>query len=268
MKLPLTSVLQGWTKLGAVLLLTALAGSARASVQTTQPPLRPITIDLHDQAALRTGALYTLHMCVACHGIQGARYSELPLLLGLDKAEFLKTIGSNGRHYHDTITSNMSTALMMKFVDMPPPDLTEIAARRSPAWLYTYLTSFYVDPARPTGVNNVAFYNVAMPDVFAGMQGLQRPLMVDGLRFGSPAKIAMGVQPLTAGTMSRAQFDRTAKDIVTFLYAVAHPHQQERMRLGPWIIGLFVMLSVLTYLIYRLYWARVITDRRRWWRIR
>ena len=268
MKLPLTSVLQGWTKLGAVLLLTALAGSARASVQTTQPPLRPITIDLHDQAALRTGALYTLHMCVACHGIQGTRYSELPPLLGLDKAEFMKTIGSNGRHYHDTITSNMSTALMMKFVDMPPPDLTEIAARRSPAWLYTYLTSFYVDPARPTGVNNVAFYNVAMPDVFAGMQGLQRPLMVDGLRFGSPAKIAMGVQPLTVGTMSRAQFDRTAKDIVTFLYAVAHPHQQERMRLGPWIIGLFVMLSVLTYLIYRLYWARVITDRRRWWRIR
>ena len=268
MKLPLTSVLQGWTKLGAMLLLTALAGSARASVLTTQPPLRPITINLHNKTALRTGALYTLHMCVACHGIQGTRYSELPPLLGLDKTEFMKTIGSNGRHYHDTITSNMSTALMMKFVDMAPPDLTEIAARRSPAWLYTYLTSFYVDPARPTGVNNVAFYNVAMPDVFAGMQGLQRPLMVDGLRFGSPAKIAMGVQPLTAGTMSRAQFDQTAQDIVTFLYAVAHPHQQERMRLGPWIIGLFVLLSVLTYLIYRLYWARVITGKQRWWRIR
>ena len=268
MKLSLTSVLQRWTRLGAMLLLTALAGSAWASVQTTQPPLRPIPIDLHDQAALRTGALYTLHMCVACHGIQGARYSELPPLLGLDKAEFLKTIGSNGRHYHDTITSNMSAALMMKFVDMAPPDLTEIAHRRSPAWLYTYLTSFYVDPARPTGVNNVAFYNVAMPDVFADMQGLQKPVMVDGLRFGSPAKIAVGVQPLTAGAMSRAQFDQTAKDIVTFLYAVAHPHQQERMRLGPWIIGLFVMLSVLTYLIYRLYWARVITGKQRWWRIR
>ena len=267
MKMPLTSLRASrWLPLCA-LLLTAVAGAARASVQTTQPPLRPIRIDLHDRAALRTGALYTLHLCVACHGIQGARYSELPPLLGLGKATFLKTIGSNGRHYHDTITSNMSTSLMMDFTHMAPLDLTEIAARRSPAWLYTYLTSFYVDPSRPTGANNVAFYNVAMPDVFAGMQGLQQPVMVNGLRFGSPARIAVGVRPLTAGSMSHAQFDATARDIVTFLYAVAHPHQQERMRLGPWIIGLFVVLSVLTYLIYRLYWARVITGTQRWWRV-
>ena len=65
--------------------------------------------------------------------------------------------------------------------------------------------------------------------------------------------------------MTRAQFDETARDIVDFLYAVAHPHQQERARLGPWIIGLFVALSVLTWLIYKLYWRQVITSERRWW---
>ena len=251
----------------SALLLAWFGNAAMASVTTTQPPLRHIKINLHDKAALQNGALYALHMCTACHGIQGARYSELPPVLGLGKSQFLKYIGTDGRHYHDTITTNMSPELMTKFVNMPPPDLTDIALRRSPAWLYTYLTSFYVDPARPAGVNNVAFYNVAMPDVFAGMQGLQKSVMVEGLRFGSPAKIAVGVLPLTQGTMSKAQFDRTARDIVTFLYAVAHPHQAERARLGPWIIGLFLLLSILTYFIYKLYWRRVITSDERWWRI-
>lgn len=256
------------TRIAAIILLVGYSASSVASVVTTMPPLRPMTVNLNDKAALRTGALYTLHMCVACHSIQGARYSDLPPLLGLSKSEFEQVIATNGQRYHDTIESNMSNALMSKYVNMTPPDLTEIAHRRTPAWLYTYLTSFYVDPARPTGANNVVFYNVSMPDVFASMQGLQKAVMVHGLRFGTPADVAVGVQPLTAGTMSKAEFDQTARDIVTFLYAVAHPHQQERMRLGPWILGLFALLSVLTYLIYRAYWTRVITSKERWWRIR
>jgi ubiquinol-cytochrome c reductase cytochrome c1 subunit len=91
--------------------------------------------------------------------------------------------------------------------------------------------------------------------------------MIEGLRYGSPAKVAVGVEPLTQGSMTQAQFDRTARDIVEFLYAVAHPHQQERARLGPWIIGLFVVLSILTYLIYKLYWRRIDTSEERWWRV-
>ena len=248
-------------------LLAGFGGLARASVATTKPPLRPITVNLQDKSALQNGALYTLHMCVACHSLQGVRYSSLPKMLGMNRVEFEKVIGTNGKHYHDTITSTMPPAIINAFVKILPPDLTDIARRRSPAWLYTYLTSFYVDPSRPSGVNNTVRYNVAMPDVFAPMQGLQKPVMVEGLRFGSPAKVAIGVKPLTQGSMTQAQFDRTARDIVYFLYAVAHPHQQERARLGPWIIGLFVVLSVLTFLIYKLYWRRVITGEERWWRV-
>lgn len=246
--------------------LLAACGVAWGSVATTQAPLRPIKINLQDKAALRNGALYTLHMCVACHSLQGERYSSLPKILGMSRDQFTALIGTNGHHFHDTIVSSMPPAMMEAFVKIVPPDLTVIARRHSPQWLYTYLTSFYVDPSRPTGVNNTVKYNVAMPDVFASMQGLQSPVMVQGLRFGSPAKVAVGVKPLTQGSMTRAQFDRTARDIVAFLYAVGHPHQQERERLGVWIIGLFLALSVLTYLIYKLYWRRVITSEQRWWR--
>ena len=248
-------------------LVASFGGVARSSVATTQAPLRPITVNLQDKAALRNGALYTLHMCVACHSLQGVRNSSLRKILRMSRTRYEKVIGTNGSHYHDTITSTMPSGVIDAFVKILPPDLTVIARRRSPAWLYTYLTSFYVDPSRPSGVNNTVRYNVAMPDVFAPMQGLQKPVMVAGLRFGSPAQVAVGVQPLTQGSMSRAQFDRTARDIVDFLYAVGHPHEQERARLGPWILGLFLALSVLTYLIYRLYWRRVITSEERWWRV-
>ncbi len=251
----------------AASLFAWLGGVAWASVATTKPPLRSITVNLQDKAALRNGALYTLHTCVACHSLQGVRYSSLPKILGMSKAQFQKDIGTNGRHYHDTITSSMPPAVIHAFVKILPPDLTVIARRHSPAWLYTYLTSFYVDPSRPTGANNTVKFNVAMPDIFAPMQGLQKPVMTKGLRFGSPAMVAVGVKPLTQGSMSPAQFDKTARDIVDFLYAVAHPHQQERARLGPWIIGLFVLLTLLTYLIYKLYWRRVATGEERWWRV-
>ena len=257
---PVLLVLTAW-------LLALPGGTALASVATTKPPLKPIAVNLRDKAALRNGALYTLHMCVACHSLQGTRYSSLPRILGMSRGRFDQVIGTNGRHYHDLITSNMPPAVIHAFVKVLPPDLTDIARRHSPAWLYTYLTSFYVDPTRPNGVNNVVYYNVAMPDVFAPLQGLQKPVMAEGLRFGSPAKVAIGVEPLTKGSMTPAQFDRTARDIVDFLYAVAHPHAQERARLGPWIIGLFVALSILTYLIYKLYWKRVLTSEERWWRV-
>ncbi len=254
---------------GLVLIFSLIAGfstNALASIKTTQAPLRSIHVNLNDKAALRNGALYTLHMCTACHSIQGTRFSSLPPILGMTKDNFLKFINTSGKRYHDTITTNMPPTIMKHFVNIIPPDLTDIARRRSPSWLYTYLTSFYVDPSRPTGVNNTVFYNVAMPDVFASMQGLQSPVIIDGLRFGSPAKVAVGVKPLTKGTMSAAQFDTTAKDIVSFLYAVAHPHQQERAALGPWILALFGLLTIISFLIYKTFWRRVITSEDRWWR--
>jgi ubiquinol-cytochrome c reductase cytochrome c1 subunit len=57
-----------------------------------------------------------------------------------------------------------------------PPDLTIVARARGEAgnagagadWLYTYLRSFYRDPNRPTGWNNVVFENVGMPQSCCG----------------------------------------------------------------------------------------------------
>ena len=48
-----------------------------------------------------------------------------------------------------------------------------IARSRGPDYIYSFLKSFYVDPSRPTGVNNLVLPGTSMPHVLWERQGLQ-----------------------------------------------------------------------------------------------
>lgn len=244
--------------LAVLITMAAASPIATAGVKDTVPPLKHITINLGDKTALRNGAMFFMQRCMACHSIQGTRFTELTKPLGLPPQDIAKYLNPTSRRVTQTIISAMPHAVAVKFLNKAPPDLTVMEKSLGANFLYTYLTSFYVDPSRPTGVNNVVFNNVAMPDVFARLQGLQAPVLINGYKQGKPAKVAVGVKPLTQGTMTPKQFDTMAKDIVTFLYWVAHPHQQERHAMGPWILGLIALLTFLSYLLYKAYWARVV----------
>ena len=91
-----------------------------------------------------------------------------------------------------------------------PPDLTLAARSRSADWLYSYMKSFYRDPARPSGWNNTVFANVAMPHALHSLQGIQ-VLDEDGLRLAS------------AGALEPAEYDIAVADLVNFLVYVAEP---------------------------------------------
>ncbi|MEJ2686008.1 MAG: cytochrome c1 [Gammaproteobacteria bacterium] len=261
-----TTALSFAARLAILLTVGLVAPMAVAGTQTTQPPLKHINVNLNDRAALRNGAMFFMQRCMACHSVQGSRFIELTKPLGLSPKQVEKYLNPTNRRVRQTMVSAMPKDIAKKFLSKAAPDLTVIAKRRTPDWLYTYLTSFYLDPSRPTGVNNVVFYNVAMPDVFAGLQGLQAPVKKEGYRFGSPSKIAMGVKPVTKGSMTHKQFDTMAKDLVTFLYYVAHPHQQQRYAIGPWILGLFGLMSIVSFVMYKGYWQRIVPpEGGRWW---
>lgn len=250
----------------AAFMLVFFAHAAFAQNKDTTPPLRHVTINLNDKAALRMGAVYFMHECMGCHSLQGARFSELRRPLGLTKAEIQNSINITGRGIFDTITSTMPAATAKKLLHVERPDLTVITKLFSADWLYTYLTSFYVDPSRFTGANNVVVHNVAMPDVFADLQGLQAPVKEMGYRYGQHTKVAVGVRQLTKGSMTKGQFDQMVKDIVTFVYYVGHPHQQESHKIGIWVLGWLAGLTIFAFLIYKLYWRRVIRpEGGRWW---
>lgn len=264
----LGNITLGTAMVQAALLAVVVLGCAPAfaGTQTTTPPLRHVKVDLGNQMALRNGAMFFMQRCMACHSARGSRFGELAKPLGLTQMQVQKYLNPTDRRVTQTMVSAMPKDVAKIFLSKPAPDLTVIAKSRSPDWLYTYLTSFYLDSSRPTGANNVVFHNVAMPDVFAGLQGLQKPVKREGYRAGQRTKVAVGVKPLTKGSMTPQQFDSMAKDMVTFLYYVAHPHQQERYVLGRWILGLLAVLTILSFLLYKSFWTRVVPPQGgRWW---
>ena len=62
----------------------------------------------------------------------------------------------------DTMTVAMTSDDAENFFGIVPPDLSVMARSRGANWLYTYFMTFYRDPFRPFGVNNLVFKDVAM----------------------------------------------------------------------------------------------------------
>ncbi|HEX7325575.1 MAG TPA: cytochrome c1 [Rhodanobacteraceae bacterium] len=265
-----TRTIARWSNLARWLVALALSGASATALaahpMNTKPPLKHIHVSIRDTAAVRTGAMYYMHQCLACHSLQVMRFSDLAKPLGLTQAQVQQFLKVSTKRPLQTIVSPMPPKLIKSYLGIAPPDLSVESQLRSADWLYTYLTSFYVDPKRPTGVNNVVVHNVAMPDVFAGLQGLQSPVMKPGYRFGSPTPIAMGVKPLTQGSMTPAQFDTMATDIVAFLEYTGHPHRELRHRIGLWVMIAIAVWIILAYIMYKLYWRDVaLPHGPRWW---
>lgn len=103
-----------------------------------------------------------------------------------------------------------------------PPDLSLTARERGPAWIYTYLTSFYADQTRPYGTNNILVPDVAMPNVLAPLQGHHK-------------------------------LDGDLHDVVSFLVYVAEPTKMLRYQTGIWVISFLIIFGLLLYQLKLLY---------------
>ena len=55
----------------------------------------------------------------------------------------------------ETMKIAMKPSESKVFFGVSPPDLSVIARARGADWLYSYFLSFYSDPSRPFGVNNL-----------------------------------------------------------------------------------------------------------------
>src|SRR6185436_16419486 len=76
-----------------------------------------------------------------------------------------------GAKVGETMKVSLSSADGKAMFGAAPPDLSVIARARSADWLYTYLRTFYRDSKSPTGWNNAAFPQVAMPHALWPLQG-------------------------------------------------------------------------------------------------
>jgi len=255
-------------KLGLVL-VAVLAGSipAFANEGGTLPPAntRPDNIP-----AVQRGARMFFNYCVGCHSLKYVRYSRIAEDLGLTEEQVMQNLNTTGGKFGEVVISSMPPADAQKWFGKAPPDLSLEARAKGPDWIYNYLKSFYVDPARPLGWNNSVFPNVSMPNVLWELQGTQaaafepKPKDAKGVDQACPhgqteieGKCLTGFSLVAAGSQSAQQFDETARDITAFLQYVGEPVALKREKLGLWVLAYLGLFTFLAYLLKREYWRDV-----------
>ena len=235
--------------LKALLLLLMLSFGANASEGVE---LQSADIDLSDNASLQRGAQHFVTYCLGCHSAKHMRYLRFALDANIDKEKVLKDIAPEGASIYDQIHSAMNKHDAEKWFGVQPPDLSLIARSRGADWLYSYLKSYYIDPSRPFGVNNLVFEDTAMPNPLWQLQGEQHAEARKTI-YGEYTKLVLD-EP---GKLSEKEFDLFVNDLVNFLVYVGEPVQLERERLGKYVIFFLLIITVIAYLLKKEYWKDV-----------
>ena len=228
-------------------------------------PLLPMTPDLDDKASLQRGAKTYMNYCLGCHSLQYQRYERTANDLGIPHELMLEhLVFDPDTRIGSLIENSMALSSAKAWFGAVPPDLTLYTSLKgTPDYLYTYLKSFYADPMRPLGVNNLLFENVGMPHVLLELQGLPRKVCRTKLEADGSTQepcdtdvIVDGRYMLEVddrGSMSPEEYDQVAYDLTNFLYYVAEPTRQERERLGTYVLLFLAFFFVFTYLLGREY---------------
>lgn len=228
-------------------------------------PYDHISLDLSNKASLQRGAKYFINYCMGCHSLAYQRYNRLGRDLDLDdravEENLIFTTKDKGSptKVGELMKIAMDADYASNAFGVVPPDLSLIVRSRSADWFYTYLRTFYIDGSRPLGVNNAVFPDVGMPHVLLSLQGWQKPVykMVTDEETGKPKEMIAGFEIVKAGKLSREEYDQLVLDLTHFLAYVSEPARLIRGRVGFWVLGFLLLLSIVTYLLKKEYWRDV-----------
>lgn len=247
----------------ALLAVAALLAAAPAGAAEVGWKLDRVETNLSDNASLQAGARTFVNYCIGCHGLSLVRYNALRQI-GLTDDQ----IRDNLMFTAEKVGMPMATAMVgrdaKQWFGAAPPDLSVVARSRGAEWLYTYLRTFYRDPAAPTGWNNAVYPNVGMPHVLWKLQGERVLVREPVMREGKPASDGHGgtlvlskFETVVPGTMTALQYDETIRDLVAFMVWAGEPTQVVRKRLGVWVLFGLTILVFMTYFLYRSYWKNL-----------
>ena len=213
-------------------------------------------VDLNDKASLQRGAAIFVNNCLNCHSASLMRYGRLEEL-GLTPKQIEDNLLFTGEKVGDAMSAVQDPSISKAAFGVVPPDLSLAARSRSPDWLYTYLRSFYRDPASKTGWNNVVFPNVAMPHVLWEQQGEQRLEVTQRKNAEGETVETSRLVLARPGKLSNADYDRYVGDLVNYLDYMAEPAQQARHMWGVVVLFFLAIFFVLALLLKKEYWKDV-----------
>jgi ubiquinol-cytochrome c reductase cytochrome c1 subunit len=209
------------------LIITLLLCLPASQAWAEEATLEHIKVDT-DLPAIARGVDDLMNNCHSCHNLKYVTYLDLEKL-GIDRQ---KIDGWRGdQPINSPLTSLMSDQAAMQSFNLVPPDLSLMTKAREGGadYVYSYLLGYY--STADGVVHNRIFPATHMPD----------PLGMS----------------TTTDHAQREQIKATAHDIVSFLYWAADPHEQERYRLGYYVIGYLLILTLLLYFVKKQIWSRL-----------
>jgi len=242
------------------LLLTVLLAAAPVwafAAASHSVTLEQANIDPGNTQSLQRGARLFVNYCLSCHSASLMRYERIGKDLGIKEKLVAENLVFSGGRASDLMTVATHPEDAKAWFGTIPPDLTVIARARGVDWLYSYMRSFYRDPAKITGVNNLVFADVGMPHVLWELQGWQEPVITTAKDEQGNEVKHVELELVEPGLLSPNEYDRAVRDLVNFLDYMGEPAKHERRALGIKVIMFLLLLLVFAYLMKRDYWKDV-----------
>jgi len=219
--------------------------------------LAEANIDPNNIQSLQRGARLFVNYCLSCHSAALMRYERIGKDLGIKEKLVAENLVFSGGKVGDLMTVATHPDDAKEWFGTVPPDLTVIARARGVDWLYTYLRSFYLDSSKITGVNNLAFPDVGMPNVLWELQGSQEAVIHTVKKEDGTESKEVSLELVEPGLLTPNEFDRAIRDLVNFLDYMGEPAKHERRALGVKVIMFLLLLLVVAYLMKREFWKDV-----------
>jgi ubiquinol-cytochrome c reductase cytochrome c1 subunit len=216
----------------------------------------------NDLPALQNGAKLFVNYCLNCHSAAFMRYNRLQDI-GLTEQQIKDNLLFGDAKVGDTMKAAIDPKQAKEWFGANPPDLTLVARSRSghggtgADYLYTYMRTFYKDPTKATGWNNLAFPNVGMPHALWELQGEREPVFETQTSHGHETKVFKGWKQVSAGTMTPLQYDQAVGNLVGYLQWMAEPAQNQRVRIGVWVLLFLGVFTVIAWRLNAAFWKNV-----------
>jgi ubiquinol-cytochrome c reductase cytochrome c1 subunit len=214
--------------------------------------------DVTDMASVQRGARNYVSYCMGCHSLKYEHWSRLGQDLSIPPAMLEKDLLPPGDKATDYILTSMPAADAATWFGKTPPDLSLMVRARPHGYVYQFLKTFYVDPTRPTGANNLRLPTTAMPHVLSELEGLKGAVYrQEPKEGGGTEQVFDHFVTLAPGRLSAAEYDGFVRDTVNFLDYVSDPTQTARRNLGVWVLLFLLVFTWLAWLVKREYWKDV-----------
>jgi ubiquinol-cytochrome c reductase cytochrome c1 subunit len=185
--------------------------------------------------------------------------------IGLTEQQIKDNLIFTGAKVGDLMKNTLDVKDAKEWFGAAPPDLTLVARSRADGakgsgadYIYTYLRSYYRDGSKATGWNNMAFPNVAMPNVLWQLQGQQAAVFEEEKDHeGKVAHVFKRFEPITQGTLSPEEYRLAVADLTAYLAWMSEPVQNQRLRLGIWVLIFLAGFTVIAWRLNASFWKDV-----------